>query len=91
MTVTTIDLFNILKGRIGEREAKSLVEYIEMQVKENLEENMLAFATKADLKEEVHKLEIRIEKVHSDLIKWMFVFWVGQTGLIITVLKLFFK
>jgi hypothetical protein len=39
----------------------------------------------------VHGLEIKIEKMHSDLIKWMFIFWAGQTGLIIAVLKLFFK
>jgi len=77
MTVTTIDLFNILKVRIGEGEAKALVEYIEMQVKDNLEENMTAYATKADLKEEVHKLEIKLEKMRSDLIKWMFIFWIG--------------
>jgi hypothetical protein len=91
MTVTTIDLFNILKDKIGEVEAKFLVEYIEMQVKDNLEENMTAYSTKADLKEEVHKLEIKIEKMRSDLIKWMFVFWAGQTGLIITIFKLFSK
>jgi hypothetical protein len=90
MTVTAIDLFNILKIKIGEGEAKALVEYIETQVKDNLEESMNAYATKADLKEEVHKLEIKIEQLRSDLIKWMFIFWAGQTGLLIGLIKLFF-
>ena len=90
MTVSTIDLFNILKVKLGEGDAKILVEFIEMQVKETLEENMTDYATKADLKDAVHRLEIKIEKMHSDLIKWMFIFWAGQTGLIIAVLKLFF-
>ena len=91
MTVTTIDLFEILKGRIGESDAKTLVVYIEMQVKDNIDEKMTSFATKADLHEEVHKLELKMVKIHADLIKWMFIFWAGQTGLIITMFKLFLK
>jgi uncharacterized protein YicC (UPF0701 family) len=91
MTVSAIDLYNILKIRIGEGEAKALVEYIEMHVQDKIEENMTAYATKADLKEEIHRLELKIEKVRSDLIKWMFIFWAGQTGLLIGLLKLFFK
>ena len=90
MTVSTIDLYNILKIKIGDQEAKALVEFIEVQVKDNLEEGLNAYATKADLKEEVHKLEIKIEQARADLIKWMFIFWAGQTGLIIAILKLFF-
>jgi hypothetical protein len=91
MTVSAIDLYNILKIRLGEGEAKALVEYIEMHVQDKIEENMTAYATKADLKEVEHRLELKIEKVRSDLIKWMFIFWAGQTGLLIGLLKLFFK
>jgi hypothetical protein len=91
MTVTTIDLFNILRGKLGENEAKSLVEYIEIQVKDKLEENMTAYATKADLKEAGHRLEIKIEKVRSDLIKWMFIFWVGQVSITIALFVLFLR
>jgi hypothetical protein len=68
-----------------------LVEFIELQVKKNLEENMTAYATKADLKEEVHKLELKIEKVRSDLIKWMFIFWIGQVSVTIALIMLVVK
>jgi predicted amino acid-binding ACT domain protein len=91
MTVTAIDLFNILKIKIGEGEAKALVEYIEMQAKIKIEEQMTAYATKTDLKEEVHKLELKIEKVRSDLIKWMFIFWIGQVSVSIALIMLLFK
>ena len=84
MTVTTIDLYNILRSKIGESEAKTLVEFVEQKVQSQLKEEMDSFATKKD----IHLLELKIEKVRSDLIKWMFVFWVGQTGLIIALLKL---
>ena len=87
MTVTTIDLYNILRSKIGESEAKTLVEFVEQKVQSQLKEDMNSFATKED----IHLLELKIEKVRSDLIKWMFVFLAGQTGLIITILKLFSK
>jgi len=38
MTVTTIDLYNILKGKIGENEARTLVEFVEIQVEKKFEE-----------------------------------------------------
>ena len=91
MTVTAIDLFNLLKIKIGDGEAKALVEYIEMHVNNKIEEYMTAYATKADLKEEIHKLELKIEKVRSDLIKWMFIFWIGQVSVTIALIMLFFK
>jgi hypothetical protein len=33
----------------------------------------------------------RIESVRSELIKWMFVFWVGQIGAIVGILFAFFR
>jgi len=98
MTVSTIDLYNILKSRIGEKEAKTLVEFVEIQVEKKIEEQMDDIASKEDIylvkKDLVQvksELEITIEKVRSDLIKWMFIFWVGQVsvtvGLILLVVK----
>jgi len=80
MTVTTIDLYEILKIKIGEKEAKSLVEFVETKIDIKFEEHLEELATKKDLFE-----------VKADLIKWMFIFWVGQvsitTGLILLFLK----
>jgi hypothetical protein len=91
MTVTAIDLYNILRLKIGESEAKALVEFVELKIDHKFEDNMDQLATKRDLQEVKADLELKIEKVRSDLIKWMFIFWAGQTGLIITILKLFSK
>ena len=49
MTVTTIDLFNILKERIGESDAKALVEFVEVKVNQALEEKKDTLATKEDV------------------------------------------
>jgi hypothetical protein len=87
MTVTTIDLYNILRSKIGESEAKTLVEFVEQKVQSQLKEEMNSFATKDD----IHLLELKIEKVRSDLIKWMFIFWAGQTSITIAIIMLVLK
>ncbi|MBO8132219.1 MAG: hypothetical protein H0Z29_12065 [Candidatus Marinimicrobia bacterium] len=57
---------------------------------------------RTELKSEIESLRInderiktelieRIEKKHSDTIKWMFIFWVGQIGAILGILFAFFK
>jgi hypothetical protein len=91
MTVSTIDLYNILKIKIGENEAKALVEFVELKVENKFEDKMDEIATKKDLWELKSDLEVKIERSKTEMIKWMFIFWAGQTGLIIAVLKLFFK
>jgi len=44
--------------------------------------------------EECGKLRVEIEKSKSDIIKWVFVFWIGQigvlSGILFVMLKLFF-
>ena len=87
MTVTTLDLYNILKTKIGEGEAKALVEFVENKVATTFESKKDELATKND----VHDLDIKIEKTKAEIIKWMFIFWAGQTGIMIGILALFHK
>lgn len=77
MTVTTIDLYNILKGKIGEKEAKSLVEFVEMKVDTKFDEHLNELATKKDL-----------FQIKADMIKWMFIFWVGQVSVTVGLILL---
>ncbi|MEQ9426279.1 MAG: hypothetical protein RJQ09_17775 [Cyclobacteriaceae bacterium] len=76
MSITEIQLFQILKNRIGEDEAKTLVEYVESKVEEEFERKKDVLATKQD--------------VHN-MIKWMFIFWIGQIGVIFGMLKVYFS
>jgi hypothetical protein len=61
--ISEIELFEILKAKIGEKE---------------------------DLANAKAELEIKMEKIRSDIIKWMFIFWVGQIGALIAILQIFF-
>jgi hypothetical protein len=75
--VSQIEIYEALKGKLGENEAKLLVEYIESKKKEvaTKEDIMrLEQSTKEDIqrleqfvKEEIRRLERRVEKVESDI------------------------
>jgi len=87
MHVAEIELYEILKSKLGEKEAKTLVEYIETKVDKELEHKKDILATKQDMS----LLEIKIEKTRADIIKWMFLFWIGQMVSLVAILQLFFK
>ena len=48
MSVSEIQLFNILKNKLGENEAQTLVEYVKSQVYAELENKKDVFLTKED-------------------------------------------
>ena len=91
MTVTTLDMYNILRGKLGESEAKSLVEFVEQKIIEQVESEVSGLATRSDLTTEIAKLDVKIEKTKAEIIKWMFIFWAGQTGIMVGILALFHK
>ena len=43
--------------------------------------------SESSLREEILKLETNMSKKHFDIIKWMFIFWVGAVATIISVIK----
>ena len=87
MTVTTLDVYNILRSKIGEKEAKTLVEFVEQKVTETFENKKDELATKND----ICNLDGRIEKTKAEIIKWMFIFWAGQTSIMVGILALFLR
>ena len=98
MTVTTLDLYNILRSKIGEGEAQALVEFVEHKITQQIEGEIIGLATRSDLmttegslRNDIVKLEVKIEKTKAEIIKWMFIFWAGQTGIMVGILALFNK
>ena len=80
MQVAEIELYEILKAKVGEKEARTLVEYIEAKVEKKLAEKQDILATKADL-----------ANMKAEIIKLMFLFWIGQLASLIAILQIFFK
>lgn len=68
-TITITKLYALLSGKLGKESAENLTTYIEEKIKEEVEDKTKILATKADLAEN-----------KSELIKWMFLFWIGQVA-----------
>ena len=45
----------------------------------------------ASVRKEIAALEVRMEKIRADTIKWMFIFWAGQLAAIFGLLRVFFS
>ncbi|WP_420267051.1 LA_3696 family protein [Candidatus Magnetominusculus dajiuhuensis] len=99
MSVITIP--RVLREKLGEDATEALVEVFNKvepdtaKIKAELSKELV---TKADLFEESGKLRLEIEKlrvevanVKADIIKWMFLFWIGQTAVTVALFKFFVK
>ncbi len=102
--IASIELFEALKTRFGEQEAKIIVKEIEKietgietKVEKAFDRKKDVLATKEDislLKEDLAKLEGKLEtkiaETKADIIKWMFIFWIGQLASFIAIAKFIF-
>jgi hypothetical protein len=77
MIVSEIKLFELLKTRIGEKEAEAFVEILETRVDKKFEEAKTVLATKGD-----------VTQAKLDMVKWMVGFWIAQMA---AILGLYFK
>ncbi len=95
IALTSVDLFNILRQKIGEAEAKAVTEYIDIQVVDKFESERKILATKDDIssvKLEISKLDVKISETKADLLKWMIVLFAPfYIGMIIFLVKAFIK
>jgi len=81
----------VLRSKLGDDGTKELVNLINQATK-GLRENIgetVAERLERRLAETKGCLEKQIADVKADLIKWMFVFWVGQIAVMIGILSFF--
>ena len=91
ITTTDIQLFQILRQKVGEQEAEALVSFVDSKIKDNNETNLRVLATKEDIAKSEGKLEVKISEVKSEIIKWMFIFWIGQVAVTMGLILLYIK
>lgn len=78
-TVGVLLLPETLRQRLGEDGARDLVELVNAS---------LASAKEVWNETAVERLERRLAETKAELIRWMFVFWVGQVGITVALLTL---
>lgn len=86
MIVSEIALYNVLKTKMGEAEAQTVVEGIKQEIKNEFNANKDILATKKDVSE----IRLEIEKLRAEfmVVKWML--GVVLAGIISLILKTFF-
>lgn len=86
MNALELKTYEMLKAKLGEKEAETFFTFLDERLKEKATQKQLddglkdfkdIFATKQDLAE-----------VKADIIKWMFIFWVGQLAATFALIKL---
>lgn len=90
---TVLELYEKLKPKLGEEEARALLEFVEASVERRaatkedllrtegaLKEEMARLDQK--LREEIARLDQKIDTTKADLIKWTFGFWIGNVAVL---------
>jgi hypothetical protein len=110
MIMTGLQLFQLLKPRIGESEAEAFITYVDNSRHEMMDDFRKIFATKEDLallraelqielRGEISSvrtdlarfrgdLEVKVSDVKSDVMRWMFAFFITT---LLAILGLYFK
>ena len=76
---------------MGRETAEHLTSYIEDRIKSEFEDRSQMLATKSDIQLTVQNTKTEIAIAKTEMIKWMFIFWIGQIGATFGFILLFLK
>lgn len=79
-TISITKLYDFLTLKVGKETAENLTSYIEEKIKDEVDNKSQILATKEALAE-----------TKSEIIKWMFIFWIGQIAVTFGFILLFIK
>ena len=83
MSISEIQLYEILASKLGKEEAKILVEFVESKAEKKLDEKTTVFATKED----IANLKTEIANAKVDVVRWVVGTGIALAGLIIAIVK----
>lgn len=83
MSSLELEVYEIFKNRFTEKEAAKVIEYFESKAEEKISQKKDVFMTKDDKVEMIS----RIESSKTDIIKWVFIFWIGQLAAVAGILS----
>ena len=84
LNMTDIQLFQILKQKLGDKEAEALVQFVDNKLKESNEQNLKILSTKED----IANVRTEIANAKVETIRWTFGFFVA---LMLAIIGLYFK
>ena len=90
------DALVTLINEAGENNKQSVIEVVEERFERRLAEEMgkmrVEVATEiGKVRDEIGKLRTEMHDLRANMIQWMFLFWIGQIGVITGLLFAFFR
>ena len=87
--VSTLKIYEILEeAKIEDKQARAITRAIEQALENNTVEQAKVLATKEDLSKLREELKVTIADGKSEMVRWMFIFWLGQIAVLATLFKL---
>jgi hypothetical protein len=90
-TSATIRLYELLRVKLGDEDARSFVEQFVEAIQENSRQNHDVICTASGSAKQSGGLFMRMAESRSVMNKWMFIFWIGgislELGLVIAFAK----
>lgn len=84
--ISSTDLYNLVRDKIGERQAKALVDFVEQKVATSLESQRQHLASKDD----IARVGTKISDTKAEILRWMFAMFVPfYAGLIVFLVNYF--
>ncbi len=87
--MTVIAIPKILRERLTDEGADALVEILD-KVEDRTQKAVLEISEER-FEKRIAQLETKIAQAETRIIRWMFIFWVGQVGTITAILFAFFR
>lgn len=82
--VDSLKIYELLKNHFPPEQAKSVTEAIQ-QVEKQTDQDFRSFLTTALAP---YATKVDLANLKAELIKWMFIFWIGQFAAMATLIKL---
>jgi len=80
-------LYKLLTEKLGNDTTEAMFKYIDNKTERSVEATIKTLATKDD----IAKVNLDLSNRMSDMIKWMFIWGVGQVGATLAIVFLFLK
>jgi DNA polymerase III delta prime subunit len=87
----TARLYQLLSNKLGNDTTEAMFKYIDSKTERSVEATIKTLATKEDMAREIGNVRKEAGENKADLIKWMFIFWIGQVGAMLAIMLLFLK
>lgn len=87
----TARLYQLLSEKLGNDTTEAMFKYIDNKTERSVEATIHSLATKDDLSKQIGEVRKEAAENKADIIKWMFIFGVGQFSATAAIIMLLLK